>query len=85
MTNEEIINKWLESLTFLHHKQTVHVLNYDDAFAAPEMPLVVIEHTESFFHALWREVHTKQDPVQSWFDGWLSRIPNISLGCQDWV
>ena len=35
------------------------------------------------YRALWAELHGKQDPDQTWFDDWLSRVPNFGCGCQD--
>ena len=27
------------------------------------------------FHELWAELHSKIEPDQVWFDGWLNRVP----------
>jgi Erv1 / Alr family len=33
------------------------------------------------FREHWKELHTKEDPTQEWFDDWLARIPKICSKC----
>lgn len=39
----------------------------------------------SIFHQLWDEAHSKKDPSQEWFDGWMDRIPASGCDCRKWL
>jgi hypothetical protein len=43
------------------------------------------ERQIELYHALWRELHTKQDPTPEWFSDWVSRVPGSSCKCQSWL
>lgn len=34
------------------------------------------------YHALWDEVHTKQDATPEWFESWCNRVPAFSCNCR---
>ena len=36
-------------------------------------------------HALWSELHTKQDATPEWFADWVARVPSFGCGCQAWL
>lgn len=36
-------------------------------------------------HALWLELHTKQDATSEWFADWIGRLPSIGCGCLQWL
>ncbi len=37
------------------------------------------------FHALWHELHSKQDPTTVWCEDWCKRVPRVGCGCQTWL
>ena len=43
------------------------------------------EMLTDLYHALWAELHSKQDPSPEWFADWVGRVPNVGCGCQDWL
>jgi len=70
MTNEEVIQFWLAT----------------GELPKPECPITEqqaqrLALPENVYHALWAEVHKKQDPTAEWFADWLSRIPSYGCDC----
>ena len=43
------------------------------------------ERQIELYHALWRELHSKQDPTPEWFSDWIGRVPGSSCKCQSWL
>jgi hypothetical protein len=37
------------------------------------------------YHALWKEIHSKQDATPEWFADWVRRIPSVNCGCFKWL
>jgi glycosyltransferase involved in cell wall biosynthesis len=37
------------------------------------------------FHDLWNELHARSNPTKEWFADWVSRVPNITCGCREWL
>ena len=48
---------------------------------------ILAEHAEFIAkcHALWQELHTKQDATPEWFADWVARVPSFGCGCQSWL
>jgi len=47
-----------------------------------QMPLPPKSELTDRYHALWGELHSKQDPTSEWFSDWVSRVPQSSCGCR---
>jgi len=43
------------------------------------------ERQIELYHALWRELHTKENPDSEWFADWVSRVPGSTCKCQSWL
>ena len=42
--------------------------------------IVSVELLLERYHALWAELHTKQDPTAEWFKDWIARVPKACCG-----
>ena len=43
------------------------------------------ERQIGLYHALWQELHEKQNPTPEWFRNWVSRVPNFGCSCRSWL
>ena len=43
------------------------------------------ERQIELYHALWSELHAKENPNQQWFALWVARVPNFGCGCRSWL
>jgi hypothetical protein len=44
------------------------------------------ESQQELFHALWNEIHTKENPDDEWFATWRAKVPSFSgCGCGEFL
>lgn len=48
------------------------------------LPLPPKSELIDLYHALWLEIHAKQDPTPEWFADWCKRVPK-TCGCDIWL
>jgi len=42
----------------------------------------IAERNLELYHALWFELHSKQDATPEWFNAWVKRVPQASCSCK---
>ncbi len=58
-------------------------VSYTQSFSVQQFPTAISLYLETY-HALWNEIHEKQDPTPEWFADWCRRVPK-TCGCDRWL
>lgn len=50
-------------------------------FVQQHVIIVSTNYSIELYHALWSELHFKEDPTLEWFNEWLARVPSLGCDC----